>query len=77
MLMPYNHVKQLVQPHTLLPSSAVCRLRFLPVPVFAALSAALFGWLLYIMVSDARAKGLAHPLASYPDVYGFGRAAAA
>lgn len=52
-------------------------LRFLPVPVFVGLSAALFGWLLYIMVSDARAKGLSHPLASYPDVYGFGRPAPA
>lgn len=44
-------------------------------PVFVGLSAAVFGWLLYIMASDARAKGLAHPLASYPDVYGFGRPA--
>lgn len=54
-----------------------CRCRFLPVPVFVGLSVALFGWLLYISVFDARAKGLAHPLASYPDVYGFGRPAAA
>lgn len=55
----------------------LCRLRFLPVPVFVGLSAALFGWLLYIMVADSKAKGLQHPLASYPDVYGFGRPAAA
>ena len=55
----------------------LCRLRFLPVPVFVGLSAALFGWLLYIMLADSKAKGLQHPLASYPDVYGFGRPAAA
>lgn len=56
----------------LFPSLPTNRLRFLPVPVFAGLSAALFGWLLYVMVCDSKAKGLGHPLASYPDVYGFG-----
>ncbi|KAF8069413.1 SKI3 [Scenedesmus sp. PABB004] len=42
--------------------------RFLPVPAFLALSASLFGYLSWVVTTDAREKGLP-PLASYADVY--------
>lgn len=53
------------------------RLRFLSPPLFVGLSVLLFGYLAWMMTTDAREKGLAHPLASYPDVFFGSRAAAA
>jgi hypothetical protein len=40
--------------------------------VFGAISVVLFSYLGWVVSTDARAKGLPHALASYPDVY-FGK----
>jgi hypothetical protein len=44
-------------------------MRFLPGPAFAAISAALGAYLVWVQVTDAHAKGLPHPFSSYPDVF--------
>jgi hypothetical protein len=44
-------------------------MRFFPPEAFCILSVVLFSYLSWVVTTDARAKGLSHPLASYPDVY--------
>jgi hypothetical protein len=44
-------------------------MRFLPGPAFAVISLALGSYLVWVQVADARAKGLPHPLSSYPDLF--------
>ena len=41
---------------------------FLSAPLFAALTAALWGYLAAVLAADARAKGLRRPWASLPDL---------
>eukprot|EP00879_Flechtneria_rotunda_P013280 GHRR01013868.1.p1 GENE.GHRR01013868.1~~GHRR01013868.1.p1 ORF type:complete len:364 (+),score=80.07 GHRR01013868.1:108-1199(+) len=43
--------------------------RFLPGVGFTGITIALYGYLFWVMTTDAREKGLSTPLASYPDVY--------
>jgi hypothetical protein len=43
--------------------------RFLPAPAFAALTVALVAYFGWVLTSDARSKGLASPLGSYPDIF--------
>ncbi|KAI8473956.1 MAG: hypothetical protein J3K34DRAFT_496582 [Monoraphidium minutum] len=49
--------------------SAETGARFLPAPAFGAATAALAAYFLWVMTSDARAKGLTNPLGSYEDVF--------
>eukprot|EP00775_Hariotina_reticulata_P011615 gene11615-11759_t len=44
-------------------------LRFLPLVPFMVISITLFSYLLWVMVTDAKEKGLPHALSSYPDVF--------
>jgi hypothetical protein len=46
-----------------------CRMRFLPLVPFVGISITLFSYLLWVATTDAKEKGLPHPLSSYPDVF--------
>ena len=47
--------------------------RFLALPAFAGLTGLLAAYLLWVVTSDARAKGLASALGSYADVFSGGK----